>query len=46
LGQSGQPMPLPVALTNPPRRNNKKTDEQAKSPIRLYNRSILRDIPT
>jgi len=28
-------MPLPVTRTNPPSRNNKKTDEQARIPVRL-----------
>jgi hypothetical protein len=36
FGQSGQPIPLPVARTNAPNKNNKKTDEQVYKPIRLY----------
>jgi hypothetical protein len=40
LGQSGHPMPLPVARTKPPKKNNKKTDEQVKKPIRLYKFNI------
>jgi hypothetical protein len=41
LGQSGHPMPLPVARTSPPKKNNKKTDEQVNKPIRLYNFNII-----